>query len=83
MHMNHFFGNKSAKNMKIIIHEEQALIFVPSKDQIGPQKVFTDCIKNIRILHECQVLIEKSVPRVTVRHHQAPSFSCTPMGADA
>ena len=23
------------------------------------------------ILHECQVLIEKSVQRVTVRHHEA------------
>ena len=26
----------------------------------------------IRILHECEVLIEKSVPRVTVWHHEAP-----------
>ena len=47
----------------------------------------------IRILHECEVLIENSVPRVTVWHHEAPprdrfvdqylklmidSFSCTP-----
>ena len=51
----------------------------------------------IRILHECEVLIEKSVPRVTVWHHEAPRdrfvdqylklmidyFSCTPMSADA
>ena len=52
----------------------------------------------IRILHECDVLIEKYVPRVTVWHHEAKcmrdifvnqhrtliidSFSCTPMGAD-
>ena len=28
--------------------------------------------KNIRILHECEELIEKSVPRVTVWHHEAP-----------
>ena len=28
-------------------------------------------IKNIRILHECEVLVEKSVPRVTVWHHSA------------
>ena len=26
----------------------------------------------IRILHECEVLIEKSVPRVTVWHREAP-----------
>ena len=26
----------------------------------------------IRILHKCGVLIEKSVPRVTVWHHEAP-----------
>ena len=26
----------------------------------------------IRILHKCEVLIEKSVPRVTVWHHEAP-----------
>ena len=25
----------------------------------------------IRILHECEVLIEKSVPRVTAWHHEA------------
>ena len=25
----------------------------------------------IRILHECEVLIEKSVPKVTVWHHSA------------
>ena len=39
-----------------------------------------------------KVLIEKSVPRVTVWYYEAPdqylelmidSFSCTPMGADA
>ena len=29
-------------------------------------------VKIIRILHECEVLIEKSVPRVTVWHHEAP-----------
>ena len=28
--------------------------------------------KNIRILLECGVLIEKSVPRVTIWHHEAP-----------
>ena len=28
--------------------------------------------KIIRILHELEVLIEKSVPRVTVWHHEAP-----------
>ena len=28
--------------------------------------------KIIRILHECEVLIEKSVPRDTVWHHEAP-----------
>ena len=28
--------------------------------------------KNIRILHECEVLIENSVIRVTVWHHEAP-----------
>ena len=27
--------------------------------------------ETIRILHECEVLIEKSVPRVTVWHHEA------------
>ena len=27
--------------------------------------------KDIRIFHECEVLIEKSVLRVTVRHHSA------------
>ena len=26
---------------------------------------------NIRILHECQVWIDKSVPRVTIWHHSA------------
>ena len=29
-------------------------------------------MKNIRIFHEFEVLIEKSVPRVTVWHHEAP-----------
>ena len=28
--------------------------------------------KSIRILHECEVLIEKSVPRVTVWHQEGP-----------
>ena len=27
--------------------------------------------KNIRIYHECKGRIEKSVPRITVRHHEA------------
>ena len=31
----------------------------------------TDNEDIIRILHECEVLIEKSVPRVTVWHHEA------------
>ena len=31
--------------------------------------VFFSC--NIRILHECQVWIDKSVPRVTFWHHEA------------
>ena len=60
--------------------------------------VYLTCVLIIRILHECEELIEKSVPRVTVWHHEAPprdisvdqyiklmiySFSCTPMGSDA
>ena len=31
--------------------------------------------QNIRLLHECELLIEISVPRVTVWHHNA-YFSC-------
>ena len=29
-------------------------------------------VKIIRILHKCEALIEKSVPRVSVWHHSAP-----------
>ena len=29
-------------------------------------------VSNIRILHECEVLVEKYVPRITVWHHEAP-----------
>ena len=36
-------------------------------------------VKTIRILHECEVLIEISVPRVTVWHHEAPPMpNCDP-----
>ena len=31
----------------------------------------TEVCKNIRVLHECQVWIDKSVPRVTFWHHKA------------
>ena len=31
-----------------------------------------DTCETIRILHECEVLIYKSFPRVTVWHHEAP-----------
>ena len=37
------------------------------------QHVFVDRIDNSsRIFHDCEVLIEKSVPRFTVWHHKAP-----------
>ena len=38
-------------------------------------------IQNIRILHECQVWIDKSVPRVTFWHHEARRVmpNCDPM----
>ena len=39
--------------------------------------------ESIRILHECEVLIEKSVPRVTVWHHEAlPSDAKLTRGKD-
>ena len=41
-----------------------------SADQI--KRVYDNNLRIIRILHECEVLIEKSVPRVTVWHHEAP-----------
>ena len=37
--------------------------------QTGIRVLYFDDI--IRILHECQVWIDKSVPRVTVWHHEA------------
>ena len=42
-------------------------ISIPSENLGFP---FPVC-KNIRILHECEVRIENSVPRVTVWHHEA------------
>ena len=33
--------------------------------------LFIHCSQNIRIFHECEVLIEKAVPGVTVWHRKA------------
>ena len=35
-------------------------------------------IKTISFFHGCMVWIEKSVKRVTDRHHEADTFSCVP-----
>ena len=40
-----------------------------SVDQI--KRVYDNNLRIIRILHECEVLIQKSVPRVTVWHLKA------------
>ena len=52
-----YFGRNYTLNDRLFLHMD-------SKDEI-PRLI-------IRILHECEVLIEKSVPRVTVWHHEAP-----------
>ena len=46
--------------------------------EVGHEKDYFQCVypvKTIRILHECEVLIGKSVPKVTVWHH----YENTPM----
>ena len=42
------------------------------EDRFSHNKAHIEAGGIIRILHECEVLIEKSVPRVTIWHHKAP-----------
>ena len=48
------------------------------KSKLAPGKIFLSlllyhsCQSIIRIFHKCEIQIYKSVPRVTVWHHEAP-----------
>ena len=46
-------------------------VFEKENVEVKEESAWSSKYQNIKILHECEVLIEKSVPRVTVWHHEA------------
>ena len=60
-----FIIGKKGETKRRLETETRTQIRIPRQGQEG------DIGNHIRILHECQVWIDKSVPRVTFWHHEA------------